>query len=111
VVNEAMAAGLPVIVSERCGCAPDLVSDSVNGFAFDPYDVEELSGLLQRVAAMTDAQRQAMGRAAQRVIADWGPERFAAGLMQAADVALSRPAPHAAWFDQPLLCALARRPL
>ena len=27
VVNEAMAAGLPVLVSDRCGCAPDLVED------------------------------------------------------------------------------------
>ena len=60
VVNEAMASGLPVLVSERCGCAPDLVEDGVNGFTFDPYDVEGLAGLMQRVAAMTDEQRQAM---------------------------------------------------
>ena len=31
VVNEAMAAGLPVIVSDRCGCAPDLVFRARNG--------------------------------------------------------------------------------
>jgi glycosyltransferase involved in cell wall biosynthesis len=36
VVNEAMAAGLPVLVSDRCGCAPDLVEVGVNGFTFDP---------------------------------------------------------------------------
>jgi 1,2-diacylglycerol 3-alpha-glucosyltransferase len=110
VVNEAMAAGLPVLVSARCGCAPDLVQDGVNGFTFDPCDVEELAGLMRRLAAMTDAQRQAMGRASQRIIADWGPERFADGLMQAAQAALHRPAPQAAWFDQILLWALARRP-
>ena len=46
VVNEAMAAGLPVLVSERCGCAPDLVDSGVNGFTFDPYDVEGLAGLM-----------------------------------------------------------------
>ena len=61
VVNEAMASGLPVLVSDRCGCAPDLVEDGVNGFTFDPYDVEALAGLMQRVAAMTDERRQAMG--------------------------------------------------
>ena len=83
VVNEAMASGLPVLVSNRCGCAPDLVEDGVNGFTFDPYDVEALAGLMQRVAAMTDERRAAMGRAGQRIIADWGPERFADGLMQA----------------------------
>ena len=30
VVNEAMAAGLPVLVSERCGCATDLVNEGLN---------------------------------------------------------------------------------
>jgi 1,2-diacylglycerol 3-alpha-glucosyltransferase len=111
VINEAMASGLPVIVSKRCGCAPDLVRDGVNGFTFDPCDVDELAGLLQRVAAMTDAQRDAMGRASQRIVADWGPERFAEGLMHAIGVALRRPPPQAAWLDQALLWALARRPM
>jgi glycosyltransferase involved in cell wall biosynthesis len=109
VVNEAMACGLPVIVSERCGCAPDLVEDGVTGFAFDPHDVEGLAELMQRVATMTEAQRRAMGRAGQRIIAGWGPERFADGLMQAVDVALRRPPPPPSWFDRSLLWALAHR--
>jgi 1,2-diacylglycerol 3-alpha-glucosyltransferase len=111
VVNEAMAAGLPVLVAERCGCARDLVNDGSNGFTFDPCDVEELAGLMHRVAAMTDAQRDAMGEASRRIIAAFGPERFADGLMQAVEAALGRPPPPAAWFDQVLLWALARRPL
>jgi glycosyltransferase involved in cell wall biosynthesis len=104
-----MASGLPVIVSERCGCAPDLIRDGVNGFTFDPRDVEELAGLMQRVAAMTDERRQAMGRAGQAIIADWGPERFADGLMQAVEAALSRPLPRGSWFDRTLLWALVHR--
>ena len=32
VVNEAMAAGLPVIVSNECGCSLDLVRDGENGY-------------------------------------------------------------------------------
>jgi 1,2-diacylglycerol 3-alpha-glucosyltransferase len=111
VVNEAMAAGLPVLVSDRCGCAPDLVEVGVNGFTFDPCDVEELAGLMQRVAAMSDGQRDAMGRAGQRIIADWGPERFADGLMQAVQAALRRPPPTSSLFDRALVWALARRPL
>ncbi len=36
VVNEAMASGLPVIVSDRCGCAEDLVMHGRNGLIFNP---------------------------------------------------------------------------
>jgi glycosyltransferase involved in cell wall biosynthesis len=109
VVNEAMASGLPVLVSERCGCAPDLVQDGVNGFSFDPYDVEALAGLMQRVAALADDRRLAMGEAGRRIIADWGPERFADGLMQAVEVARRRPPSRASWLDRSLLWALVHR--
>jgi 1,2-diacylglycerol 3-alpha-glucosyltransferase len=110
VVNEAMAAGLPVIVSERCGCAPDLVRDGINGFTFDPCDARRLADLMLRVAA-DEGARAAMGEASRRIVADWGPERFAAGMMQAVEAGMSRPAPYASSFDQALLCALAHRPL
>jgi glycosyltransferase involved in cell wall biosynthesis/2-polyprenyl-3-methyl-5-hydroxy-6-metoxy-1,4-benzoquinol methylase len=52
VVNEAMACGLPVLVSNRCGCAADLVREGVNGFTFDPYNVEQLAQLMLRVWSM-----------------------------------------------------------
>ncbi len=48
VVNEAMAAGLPVLVSERCGCVPELVQQGVNGFTFPPSDAAALKRLLLR---------------------------------------------------------------
>ena len=46
VVNEAIASGLPVIVSNRCGCAPELVNG--NGFTFDPGNRHELVARLVR---------------------------------------------------------------
>jgi len=109
VVNEAMASGLPVIVPKRCGCVPDLVQDGVNGFSFDPYDVEALAGLMQRVAALAGDRREAIGEAGRRIIADWGPERFADGLMQAVEVARRRPPSRASWLDRSLLWALVHR--
>ena len=54
VVNEAMAAGLPVLVSDRCGCAPDLVAEGINGFTFPPEDHVRLAGLMSEVAAQPD---------------------------------------------------------
>jgi glycosyltransferase involved in cell wall biosynthesis len=87
VVNEAMSAGLPVIVSRTCGCAPDLVTDGVTGFAFDPYDEAALTRLLLTMSSPT-IDRSAMGRAARARMADWGPERFAAGFWRAAEMAV-----------------------
>jgi 1,2-diacylglycerol 3-alpha-glucosyltransferase len=108
VVNEAMAAGLPVIVSQRCGCVPDLVRDGINGFTFDPGDVRELADHMARVAS-EQCDRATMGAASRRIIADWGLQRFAHGLMSAVDVALSRQPPRAGWADRLLLSALISR--
>ena len=45
-VNEAMNFGLPVIVSDTCGCAYDLVIDKVNGAVFETGNIAQLGSLL-----------------------------------------------------------------
>ncbi len=102
-----MAAGLPVLVSNRCGCARDLVREGVNGFTFDPFDVEELARRMYDLAH-GNVDRAAMGRASREIIAGWGPERFADGLARAVEVALSVPRPRAGWADRAILRALIR---
>lgn len=82
VVNEAMASGLPVLVSDRCGCAHELVRDGTNGFMFDPCDVEQLAYLMFKVSASA-FPLLAFGGASRSIIADWGPERFATGIKDA----------------------------
>src|SRR5262249_39695769 len=49
VVNEALATGLPVIVSAAVGCAPDLVDDGVTGFQ---YPLGHVDALAMRFAAV-----------------------------------------------------------
>jgi glycosyltransferase involved in cell wall biosynthesis len=87
VVNEAMAAGLPVLVSNRCGCALDLVQEGVNGFTFDPFDVELIARAMLRMAELPCDQRAMMGHASEKHISLWGPDRFADGLTRAANKA------------------------
>jgi glycosyltransferase involved in cell wall biosynthesis len=106
VVNEAMASGLPVLVSNRCGCAPDLVQEGVNGFTFDPYDVEELADAMLRIWRMEDRELNRLAAASQRIIAEWGPERFASGLKAAVDCALAVGPKNASLLDRLLLRAL-----
>jgi glycosyltransferase involved in cell wall biosynthesis len=50
VVNEAIASGLPAIVSDKVGCAPDLIDEGSTGFTFPAGDVRELA---KRLNAMT----------------------------------------------------------
>jgi glycosyltransferase involved in cell wall biosynthesis len=88
VVNEAMASGLAVAVSNRCGCAETLVEDGRNGVLFDPYDVHAIASALARI---TDyPQLWEFGSASRSIIASWGPERFGEELSRAAQTAIAR---------------------
>jgi glycosyltransferase involved in cell wall biosynthesis len=89
VVNEAAACGLPLLVSERAGCVETLVPDptGTTGGRFDPRDERELSDALWAMANLPETDRIAMGRRAAEVVADWGPDRFARGALDAFDIA------------------------
>src|SRR5438552_5876284 len=80
VVNEALASGLPVIVSSRCGCVPELVQD--NGVTFDPVDEHELASRLSTMASLSHDERQRLGDASYRIAMNVAPERFGAGFEQ-----------------------------
>ena len=75
VVNEAMASGLPVVVSNRCGCAEDLVRG--NGFVFDPEAQGELCSCLRKLSAMSAEELQDMGNRSKAIIAQYSPEIWA----------------------------------
>lgn len=66
-VNEAMACGLPVLVSSGAGCSADLVDDGTNGYVFPPGDLEALSRAMERVYA-DPAFRQSAGRRSLEII-------------------------------------------
>ena len=83
VVNEAMAAGLPVLVSDGCGCCDALVRDGRNGWTFSPHPPGQLGGLLARLADLDPHEREKMAAASREIIADWPAKRFADGACQA----------------------------
>jgi glycosyltransferase involved in cell wall biosynthesis len=53
VVNEALAYGCPVIVSDRCGCVPELVIDGKTGYVFECDNVEDLK---EKIIALLEAR-------------------------------------------------------
>lgn len=90
VVNEAMAAGLPVLVSSRCGCVPDLVCEGENGSTFDPENADELASRMLQLCAFDDGRRREMGRRSAEIVADFSPEAFAVGLEDAIACAVGK---------------------
>lgn len=81
VVNEAMACGLPVLVSSRCGSAWDLVSEGHNGYTFDPCDVQEITESMLKMSASTETQRLAMGEVSKEIISEYTPDSWAENLI------------------------------
>jgi glycosyltransferase involved in cell wall biosynthesis len=103
VVNEAVASGLPVIVSSRCGCAPELVNG--NGVTFDPTDDDELATRLLEMASLSDEERKHLGNNSYLIAANFAPERFGEGLERAATVAMGAPQKELGVIDRALLLA------
>jgi len=87
VVNEAMAAGTPVLVSQICGSAADLVVDGETGFKFDPASEEALVRLLVGCSEGR-FDLKCMGHAAQQRVARFHPEVFAENCFSAARAAI-----------------------
>ena len=90
VINEAMAAGVPVIASNTCGAARTVLADGVNGLSTD-IDAASIEAAILRLFDMTPEQRAGMGMAAQAAIRYWGPDRFGVGLMDAVKAAMRAP--------------------
>ncbi|MBD2654448.1 glycosyltransferase family 4 protein [Synechocystis sp. FACHB-383] len=89
VVNEAMAAGLPVLISNRCGCFEDLIIEGVNGFGFDPENQDQLTKLMLKISS-GEVDLDLMGQASLEHIQKYSPDYFAQGLQQAVEFAINK---------------------
>lgn len=89
VVNEAMAASLPVIVSSRCGCAEDLVRHGENGFIFDPSQDANLAQCLGLLSSLSEEERLQMGERSLARIAIFSPQNFGQEIAAIVDAASS----------------------
>ncbi len=88
VVNEAMATGLPAVVSDHVGCGPDLVVPGHTGDVHRTGDVQELTAALARVR---DAgARAAFGDACRDRAKNYGFAAASAGLVAACQSVVAR---------------------
>ena len=89
-LNEAMHVGLPAIVSDRVGAAPDLIVEGETGFIVRADDVSGIANAM-RVLASNDELRRRCGMAAQLRAAHWGMAATVRGMRDACELAASRP--------------------
>jgi glycosyltransferase involved in cell wall biosynthesis len=72
-VNEAMACGKAVLVSDKTGCAPDLIKKGENGYVFQSGNIEDLTKKITLFAEESDA----FGQKSKEIIKDWSFEEIA----------------------------------
>ena len=80
VVNEAMAAGLPILLSNTCGCHPELLDEGINGFSFNPHSRTEMT---DKMIQMANADLESLGQASkEKIRRDFSTTSFGIGLLQ-----------------------------
>ncbi len=73
VINEAMAAGLPILSSRNVGAAEELIDHGVNGWLFNPESVTEMKIYLDKLLQTPSEELQKMGEASKRILEERCP--------------------------------------
>ena len=91
VVNEAMACGLPAVVSDRAGCASDLIDDGRTGYQYVCGDLGQLTDRLVAVAQLLESDQHRVADAVASRIAQYSAEAAVVGTLEALEAVA---APH-----------------
>ena len=78
-VNEAMAAGKPVLASDACGCVQDLVEEGVNGWIFKAGDQAMLQAKIESISTDKNVLA-AMGKKGSERIKQYNFEGIASAI-------------------------------
>ena len=82
IVNEAMCAGIPIVISQEVGCVPDLVKDGENGYHTVTADVGSLATAIEKLLTDGDRRRR-MGASSLNLIKNWSYEQCRQGILTA----------------------------
>ena len=80
-VNEAMACGKAVLVSNKCGCAQDLVQSGINGYVFESTNKEDLVKKMKQLN-LEKAAFITMGNRSLQIIQDWSFQKICEAIEQ-----------------------------
>ncbi|MCP6759259.1 MAG: glycosyltransferase family 4 protein [Fischerella sp. CENA71] len=87
VLNEACAAGLPILCSHTVGAGYELVQDGKNGLLFDPESIQDITRVLLTIHQLNADERINMGQLSQKIVANFSPQTFADGLINTIHIA------------------------
>lgn len=87
VVTEAMACGLPVVVSDQVGARFDLIDGQGTGFVYPAGDVRALAKILHDTLPDRDRLRR-LGEAARARMVTWSPREKRLSFLQAIEKAV-----------------------
>jgi glycosyltransferase involved in cell wall biosynthesis len=90
VVNEAMASGLPTIVSDQVGSGPDLVRPDETGMVFACGDVEQLTQIMASLSG-DPARLGRLAVGARRHVAKYSVDAVVSGTLAAIRAVGRRP--------------------
>ncbi len=68
VVNEAMAAGLPVLLSNKINAAQALLQEGINGYSFNPNNVQDIANSILKFTALDNAAKKQMSDNSLKII-------------------------------------------
>jgi glycosyltransferase involved in cell wall biosynthesis len=74
VVNEAMASGLPIVLSNECGCVPELYYD--NGYLFNSSSQSELENIFNLVEGLSIDEIQSFSAKSIERIKEYSPKQW-----------------------------------
>lgn len=81
VVNEAMACGLPIVLSQAAGCAAELVRENWNGLLVATRDIPSLSQAMQMLAQQPELCAT-MGANSANLISHFAPKDWSEGIVR-----------------------------
>ncbi len=76
VINEACAASLPLIISNRVGACDELVEDGKNGFIFDPFSESQIFTAFEKIHNLSVKELNEMGKRSYKKVEKLSPEKF-----------------------------------
>jgi len=82
IVNEVMAAGMPIVISSEIGCSKDLVKEGINGYTFETNNLDELVLHLEDMISNSE-KTKLMGEKSKHIISKWSYAECSKGLIRA----------------------------